>query len=100
MLVKKLCIFLIALTSSFCYAQDNVVVDLKIRGNKKLKTTFIKRITKVDTGSILDSLLLEEDIRRLKRLPSVAHAYYQVFLSANNEYNVFYSVEENFTIIP
>jgi len=99
-LVKIIGIILIILKSSSSYAQENVVADLKIRGNKKIKTSFIKKITKVAVGSKLDSLLLEEDIRRLKRLPSVAHAYYQVFLSSNNEYNVFYSVEENFTIIP
>ena len=36
----------------------------------------------------------------MKRLPSVAHAYYQVFPSKENTYNVFYNIEENFTIIP
>ncbi len=82
------------------FSQDNVVGDLKVRGNKKIKTSFIKKLTKVTVGSKLDSLILEEDIRRLKRLPSVSHAYYQVFPSEENTYNVFYWVEENFTIIP
>ncbi len=93
-------LIIVLLTSSSVFSQDNVVVDLKIRGNKKLKTSFIKKITKVEVGERLDSLLLEEDIRRLKRLPAVAHAYYQVFSSRANEYNVFYSIEENFTILP
>ncbi len=99
-LVKTIGIILVVLANAVCYAQENRVADLKIRGNKKLKSSFIKKITKVEMGSALDSLLLEEDIRRLKRLPSVAHAYYQVFPSGANTYNVFYSVEENFTIIP
>jgi outer membrane protein assembly factor BamA len=80
-------------------AQD-MVSDLKVQGNKKLKTSFVKRLAKVKAGMVLDSMAMEEDIKRLKRLPSVAHAYYQVFHSHENQYNVFYNIEENFTIIP
>jgi len=99
-MLKKVLFFLIAVSSFFCYGQDNIVVDLKIQGNKKLKTSFVKKISKIGSGSVLDSTIIEEDIKRLRRLPSVAHAYYQVFLSKGNEYNVFYNIEENFTIIP
>ena len=81
-------------------AQNHVVADLKIQGNKKLKVSFIKSISCIKSGMPLDSLIMEQDILRLKRLPSVAHAYYQVFLSKENQYNVFYNVEENFTLIP
>jgi len=49
---------------------------------------------------VLDSLVLEQDIIRLKRLPAVAHAYYQVFYSYDDKYNVYYNIEENFTINP
>lgn len=93
------------LTIVFCLcawslmAQD-VVADLKVQGNKKLKTSFVKRLAKVKAGAVLDSTAIEEDIKRLKRLPSVSHAYYQVFHSHENQYNVFYNIEENFTIIP
>jgi outer membrane protein assembly factor BamA len=80
-------------------AQDRVA-DLKVQGNKKLKASFVKRLAKVKSGTILDSTAIEEDIKRLKRLPSVSHAYYQVFHSHENQYNVFYNIEENFTIIP
>ena len=33
-------------------------------------------------------------------MPSVSHAYYQVFPSEGNQYNVFYNIVENFTLIP
>jgi outer membrane protein assembly factor BamA len=82
------------------FAQTYIVADLKVQGNKKIMTSFIKKISKTKSGVVLDSLMIEEDIKRLKRLPSVAHAYYQVFHSHDNEYNVFYNIEENFTIIP
>ena len=93
-------IVIITLCSAFTFAQDKVILDLKIQGNKKLKSAFVKKLAKAEAGTVLDSTLLEEDIKRLKRLPAVAHAYYQVFLSHNNSYNVFYNIEENFTIIP
>ncbi len=81
-------------------AQEHVVADLKVQGNKKIRTGFVKKISLIKSGVELDSLIIEEDIKRLKRLPSVAHAYYQVFPSEGNSYNVFYNIEENFTIIP
>ena len=77
------------------------VIDVKIQGNKRTKTAFIKKVTKLKPGMPLDSLILEDDIARLKRLPSVSHAYYQVFSAEEEEtFNVYYGIEENFTLIP
>ncbi|MDD7886916.1 outer membrane protein assembly factor [Flavivirga sp. 57AJ16] len=90
--------FILVLSSLF--SQEHTVHDLKIQGNKKLKASFIKSISTIKSGSKLDSLVMEQDILRLKRLPSVAHAYYQIFPSEGNQYHVFYHVEENFTLIP
>jgi outer membrane protein assembly factor BamA len=95
-LVFVLYFFIVALHAQ----SQNVVYDLKIRGNKKLKTSFVRKISDTKAGGVLDSTLIERDILRLKRLPSVAHAYYQVFHSEGNKYNVFYDIQENFTIIP
>ncbi len=82
------------------FGQESIVSGFNIQGNKKLKTSFIKLISDVKPGSVLDSTVMEQDIIRLKRLPAVAHAYYQVFHSYDNQYNVFYNIEENFTINP
>nr|WP_321232146.1 POTRA domain-containing protein [uncultured Psychroserpens sp.] len=97
----KTVITFILLFASFSYGQDVIVADLKVQGNKKLKSSFVKKISNIKPGVVLDSTVIEEDIRLLKRLPSIAHAYYQVFPSGDdNSYNVFYNIEENFTIIP
>ncbi|NMH87287.1 BamA/TamA family outer membrane protein [Flavivirga algicola] len=97
----KRTIILLFLISGLCsYGQEKIVHDLKIQGNKNLKASFIKSISTVKPGSKLDSLVIAQDILRLKRLPSVSHAYYQVFSSEGNQYNVFYNIEENFTLIP
>ena len=99
--MMRIVIFLVLIfMSTQAVAQKNVVTDLKIQGNTKLKTSFIKLISEVKPGVVLDSAAIEQDIIRLKRLPAVSHAYYQVFRSHGNEYNVFYNVEENFTINP
>ncbi len=95
-----LLLFLFGLLGLKLFAQELMVADLKVQGNKKLKTSFVKKLSSIKPGVVLDSLLIEEDIKRLKRLPSVAHAYYQVFYSLDSQYNVFYNIEENFTIIP
>ncbi|MDO5978151.1 POTRA domain-containing protein [Flavivirga spongiicola] len=100
--MKKVTLFFtfFALVVSGLSSQEYIVHDLKIQGNKKIKASFIKNISTVKSGSKLDSLVIEQDVLRLKRLPSVAHAYYQVFPSEGNQYNVFYNIEENFTLIP
>jgi len=82
----------------FCFAiciYGNFWVRPKARGS------FVRQIARVKPGDVLDSLALEQDIARLQRLPSVAHAYFQVFpANEENSYNVFYNIEENFTLIP
>lgn len=99
--MKKSLFFIFLITTFYGFSQDHKVVhDLKIQGNKKLKSSFVKSISSIKSGSILDSTIIEQDILRLKRLPSVSHAYYQVFPSDDNQYNVFYNIEENFTLIP
>lgn len=80
---------------------QNTVTELKIQGNERTKTAFIKKIIKLKVGGVLDSTLIEEDIYRLKRLPSVTHAYFQIFPSSEkHQYEVVYGIEENFTLIP
>ncbi len=87
--------------ATFGYAQKPVVIDIKVQGNKRTKASFVRQIARVKPGDVLDSLALEQDIARLQRLPSVAHAYFQVFpANEENSYNVFYNIEENFTLIP
>lgn len=81
-------------------AQNPTVQSITIRGNNRTSTGFLENLIKVKAGSSLDSLQLEKDVQMLIRLPSVAHAYYQIFPSYDSLYNVFINVEENFTLIP
>lgn len=97
---KTLIFFLLGIFTINSFGQDKIVLDLKVQGNKNIKAAFVKKLATIRVGVVLDSAAIEKDIKRLKRLPSVAHAYYQVFHSHDNLYNVFYNIEENFTIIP
>lgn len=91
-------LFLFAMMMGF--AQENLVHDIKFEGAKRTKISFLKKLVQVRSGAELDSVAMQEDIVRLKRLPSISHAYFQVFTADAGNYNVFYHIEENFTLIP
>ncbi|MFS4494346.1 POTRA domain-containing protein [Maribacter sp. 2308TA10-17] len=91
---------LVFLAMTLGYAQDGKVADVKIQGAKRTKTSFIKKIIKLQSGMALDSTIILEDMERLKRLPAISHAYFQVFSADDGRHNVFYNIEENFTLIP
>lgn len=76
------------------------ISEVVVQNNKKTRTSFIRKVTQATENMTLDSLQLEADIIRLKRLPGIAHAYYQVTPKDDGTYKVVYGVEENFTIIP
>lgn len=93
-------IFLFLTFSSLVFSQENIIIDVKIQGTKKIRKSFIHKLLEIKKGAVLDSSSIEKDIIILKRLPALSHAYYQVFHSHENFYTVFINVEENFTIIP
>ena len=100
MLQRVLILMVCCITAVQLSGQEGEVLDLKVQGTKRLKPSFIKLISDIKPGVALDSAVINQDIIRLKRLPAVAHAYFQVFKSHDNFYNVFYNVEENITINP
>ncbi len=82
------------------FAQESQVTAIEIQGAKKTKTSFIKNIIKLKTGMVLDSIIIVEDIERLKRLPAISHAYFEIHTVVKEKVAVHYFVEENFTLIP
>lgn len=83
-----------------CAAWSQNISEVSVQGTKKTRSSFIRDITKITENTSLDSLQIEADITRLKRLPAIAHAYYEVVEKDDGTYKVIYGVEENFTIIP
>jgi len=82
------------------YAQDNVVNTVTIEGNKRTRTSFIKRFAFVKEGTVLDTARIASDVRRLKLLPSVANATSKIEVTNDGNYQLTYTIEENFAIIP
>ena len=76
------------------------VSELLIQGNKKTKEGFIRNLSILKEGAILDSLVIKTDLNRLKRLPGISHAYFQTEEKGDGTYKVIYGLDENFTIIP
>ena len=63
------------------FSQERSIDSVAILGLKKTKTSFIKRIVSVAPEQELDSLNLDLDIIKLKRLPGISHATYSVVKS-------------------
>ncbi|MFK8058747.1 MAG: outer membrane protein assembly factor, partial [Polaribacter sp.] len=97
---KSLVFILCILLPLGLFSQQKIILDIKIQGVEKTKPSFIKSLLITKKGDKLDSLSIEKDIILLKRLPAISHAYYQIFYSHDNFYNVFINIEENFTIVP
>ncbi|WP_232285915.1 POTRA domain-containing protein [Aquimarina agarilytica] len=94
-------VFLVVLLTSVVssFAQGLKINELSFSGNKKTKASFLYRIAKVKVNSELDSLKIQTDIERIKRLDGIAHATYTVE-QLNDGYKVNYDLKENFSIIP
>ena len=82
------------------YSQEIIVSEIIIKGNKRTKTNFLKRLAFVKEGSVLDSARIASDVRRFKLLPSVASATSVLEKVNDKNYTVSYTVVENFAIIP
>lgn len=96
--MKQLLALFLILGSFIGQAQE--VSEVVVQGNSKTKSDFIRKITALRAGSSLDSIKIEADISRLKRLPGIAHAYYEIEKKTDGSFKVIYGIDENFTIIP
>ncbi|MFS4483737.1 POTRA domain-containing protein [Hyunsoonleella sp. 2307UL5-6] len=81
-------------------AQQDVINTITIEGNKRTRTSFVKRFAFVKEGTVLDTARIASDIRRLKLLPSVANATSNLEATQDGNYKLTYTIEENFAIIP
>ena len=81
-------------------AQESVISVFKISGLKKLRTSFVYQLSEVQEGQPLDSTRILNDIIRLKRLPAISHADFLVRDLGLSQYELEYSIQENYTLIP
>ncbi|GGI56664.1 POTRA domain-containing protein [Winogradskyella haliclonae] len=96
---KTITLILITLVSiSFIDAQT--IKEVKIEGNKRTRTNFLKRLAFVKEGSQLDTVRIASDERRFRLLPSVASSSSKLEKIDDENYRLTYTVVENFAIIP
>ena len=81
------------------HAQTAVLTDIHIEGTQRLKAAHLKKILAIKEGMVLDSAIIAKDLDRLKRLPAVSHADFEVILDSESCVIIF-RIEENFTLIP
>ena len=94
-------VLLCCLMAGLTMGQGRIVSEVKLQGNKRTKASFLYKIIQLKAGEPLDSAVIDEDIYRLKRLPSVSHAYVQIHpTGVEGSVKVVYGIEENFTLIP
>ena len=94
----KRILLLFLLITSITFSQKTVD-ELEFSGLKRTKERFLKRLVKIKPESVFDTLKINTDIERLKRLPGIANATYSVE-EKEGKTILKYNIEENFTIIP
>jgi len=94
---KVICLIIFLLEIQNAFSQN--ITKVSFQENYRTRSSFLSKFVEVKKGQVLDSLQLENDVIKLKRLPATAHAYYQVKKNADGV-EVVYGVQENFTIIP
>lgn len=100
MTLKFRFLILIIFIHNLTFSQIKNISEVTFKGNTKLKVSYLKRLISVKKNTTLDSLLLQEDILFLKRIPAVRNANFTTILKEDSSYNVVYTIEENTTIIP
>ncbi|WP_291789497.1 outer membrane protein assembly factor [Maribacter sp.] len=98
--IKFLPLLILILAYFSMNGQGKRVEKLDILGSNRTKISFINNLVEAKQGMLLDTLIMERDIQRLKRLPSISHATYHVNLLNDDRCEVKYVIEENFTLIP
>ncbi|WP_010180031.1 POTRA domain-containing protein [Aquimarina agarilytica] len=93
----SICCFLL-----FCFllqGQTSVVTGIDFIGNKKTKTSALLKVIHTNVGSEFNEAEVAQDKKRLIRLPAIADAQYKIEKHEGG-YNIFFTIVENFTLIP
>lgn len=85
--------------TNFCWSQNKVISKIELTGLKRTKESFVKKQIQIKEGALLDTMLIQRDIRKLQGLVAIAKASYLIEeIDAN--YKITYQLEENLTLIP
>ena len=86
-------------TLNIVLGQSCVVNKIKFEGTKKTNTIFLQSLLEIKKGELLNENLIQQDLTRLIRLPSIANATHKID-STNNGCDLIIKIVENKTTIP
>jgi hypothetical protein len=81
-------------------AQNKNVSTISWKGNKKMNVKFMIEFIETKINQPLDSVKLENDVAALTRLNGVANITFMVSKLADENFDVTYTVIENWSILP
>lgn len=93
-------LFILFLSCSSLFAQKDRVGLISWNGVKKMNVNFMTEFIETKVNEQLDSLKLDNDVAALTRLNGVSNVTYTVTKSADETFNVTYTVIENWSILP
>jgi len=82
------------------FAQDKNVTSITWKGTKRMNIKFMTEFIETKVNQPLDSLKLKNDVASLTRLNGVANITFVVSKSADDNFDVTYTVIENWSILP
>ena len=82
------------------FAQEmQAVTKVEIQGNTRTKSVYLKRFIQLQEGMRTDSVMIRNDLRRLRNLPSIMSAEAR-FMEHDSSVDLVYHVEERLTLFP
>ena len=82
------------------FSQTNIIKSIEWKGTKRMNTKFMTNFIETKVGSNLDTLVIKRDIAALTRLNGVSNVTYETKPISNSECDIFFTVIENFSILP
>ena len=82
------------------FAQDKNVTSITWKGTKRMNVKFMTEFIETKVNQPLDSLKLKNDIAALTRLNGIANITFNVSQSADDTFDVTYTIVENWSILP
>ncbi len=84
------------------YSQNTLakkISSISFHGIEKNNETYLRQFIEAKVGSFVSDSLLLEDVQRLKNIPSVGYAYYEL-INKESSVQIVYNIEEVKTLVP
>lgn len=88
-------LFVVVLCSCLLSFSQQKIESIQFVGVEKNNDAFLKQLIKVKEGAIADTISLNQDVKKLKRLNGISNATYTIVKDT-----VVFDIKENHTLIP